>query len=222
MRILVTADLSEDISDSRCHWGYWWEQVSMRILVTVDFNKDIANRFPWRYWWQHVFNVEINDSRIQWWYYWQQVSTLILATTDHTEVISDNSLFCLMTPLEHIDFHIIGYWPSSMWSLWHISLEETCWCHIGYSFQYTARDLLYALSHRQDSMMVQHDGTVVDHWSEWKITQNTNAPTMQEDPNLYSSVLYCLSYAPSLAIFGITRNGRSEEDQLSAVEIYPA
>ena len=27
------------------------------------------------------------------------------------------SLFYLMTPLEHIDFHIIVYWMSSIWSL---------------------------------------------------------------------------------------------------------
>ena len=46
-----------------------------------------------------------------------------------------NSLFCLTTPLEHIDFDIIDYWMSSIWSLWNISLEETHWCHIGYSFR---------------------------------------------------------------------------------------
>ena len=27
------------------------------------------------------------------------------------------SLFYLMIPLEHVDFHIIGYWMSSLWSL---------------------------------------------------------------------------------------------------------
>ena len=29
------------------------------------------------------------------------------------------SLFYLTMLLEHIDFHIIGYWTSSTWSLWH-------------------------------------------------------------------------------------------------------
>ena len=29
------------------------------------------------------------------------------------------SLFYLTTPLEHINVHIIGYWTSSRWSLWH-------------------------------------------------------------------------------------------------------
>ena len=27
------------------------------------------------------------------------------------------SLFCLITPLEHIDFYIISYWTASIWSL---------------------------------------------------------------------------------------------------------
>ena len=60
------------------------------------------------------------------------------------------SLFCLTAPLEHIDFHSISYWTSSIWSLWHISLEEDCCLHICWSFQLAARDLLYALR-RQDS-----------------------------------------------------------------------
>ena len=38
--------------------------------------------------------------------------------------------FYLMMSLEHIDFHIIGYWTS----LCHISLEETRYRQIGYSF----------------------------------------------------------------------------------------
>ena len=44
------------------------------------------------------------------------------------------SLFFLLTLPEHIDFHIIGYWMSSIWSLWQISLEETRCRHIGYAF----------------------------------------------------------------------------------------
>ena len=46
------------------------------------------------------------------------------------------------------------------------------------------------------------DGPAVDNWLEWKIAQTANASTMQDrsamqkDPNLYSYVLYHLSYAP--------------------------
>ena len=45
------------------------------------------------------------------------------------------SLFYLITPLDHITFHIIGYCTSNMWSFWHISLEETYCQHTGYSFR---------------------------------------------------------------------------------------
>ena len=46
------------------------------------------------------------------------------------------------------------------------------------------------------------DGPVVDHWMERKISQTANASAMQdqsamqEDPNRYSRVLYCLTYIP--------------------------
>ena len=49
-------------------------------------------------------------------------------------VTTSESLFDWTMPLEHIDFHIISYWTSNIWLLWHISLEETCCLHIGYSF----------------------------------------------------------------------------------------
>ena len=32
-------------------------------------------------------------------------------------VIKKESLIYLTTPLEHIDFHVTGYWISSIWSL---------------------------------------------------------------------------------------------------------
>ena len=32
------------------------------------------------------------------------------------EVVKEG-LFCLTTPLEYIDFHIIDYWKSNLWSL---------------------------------------------------------------------------------------------------------
>ena len=45
------------------------------------------------------------------------------------------------------------------------------------------------------------DGSVMDHWLDQKIIQTANASAMQDrsamqDPNLYSRVLYCLSYVP--------------------------
>ena len=51
------------------------------------------------------------------------------------------------------------------------------------------------------------DGPGVDHWLKWKIVQAANASTMQdrctmqEDPNLYSKVLYCLSYVQPTPLY---------------------
>ena len=45
-----------------------------------------------------------------------------------------------------------------------------------------------------------YDGPVVDHWLKWRIAQTVNASVvqdrsaMQEDPSIYSRVLYRLSY----------------------------
>ena len=57
------------------------------------------------------------------------------------QIQKKESLFCLTTPLEHIDFYIIGYWTSSIWSLWHISLEETRCCHIGIFYMQTGQHI---------------------------------------------------------------------------------
>ena len=47
---------------------------------------------------------------------------------------------------------IYGYMASDIWlSTILIVRKETCCCHMGYSFWLTARVLLYAPSHRQDS-----------------------------------------------------------------------
>ena len=48
------------------------------------------------------------------------------------------SYFYLTTPLEHIDFHIIGYQMLSTWSVLHYTLDETHCHHI---------DILYIDSH---------------------------------------------------------------------------
>ena len=61
---------------------------------------------------------------------------------------------------------------------------------IGYSFRQAARDLLYPIG--KTARTTAFDGTVGDQWL--KIRQTANASTMQEDSNLYSRVLYHLSY----------------------------
>ena len=59
-------------------------------------------------------------------------------------------MFYLTTHSTHC---IYGYMASDIW-LWTIqrAREETCCCHMGYSFRLTARVLLYASSHRQDNI----------------------------------------------------------------------
>ena len=58
-------------------------------------------------------------------------------------------MFYLTTHSTHF---IYGYMVSDIWLRTILIVrKETCCCHIGYSFWLTARVLLYAPSHRQDS-----------------------------------------------------------------------
>ena len=51
----------------------------------------------------------------------------------------------------HSTHFIYGYMASHIWQRTiQIAREETCCCHMGYSFRLTARVLLYAPSDRQD------------------------------------------------------------------------
>ena len=49
--------------------------------------------------------------------------------------------------------------------------EETCCCHMGYSFRLVARVLLYAPIHRQDNTYHSHVAPVVELWLEREIAQ---------------------------------------------------
>ena len=58
-------------------------------------------------------------------------------------------MFYLTTDSTHF---IYGYMASDIWLRTILIVrKETCCCHIGYSYQLTARVLLYASSHRQDN-----------------------------------------------------------------------
>ena len=61
-------------------------------------------------------------------------------------LVKRESLIYLITPLEHIYFNIIGYGTSSIWSLWHISLEETC-CHYIVLFPISSKGSFKDLMH---------------------------------------------------------------------------
>ena len=63
--------------------------------------------------------------------------------------IREREMFYLTTHSTHF---IYGYMASDIWLRTILILrKETRCCHIGYSYRLTARVLLYAQSHRQDS-----------------------------------------------------------------------
>ena len=71
-------------------------------------------------------------------------------------------MFYLTTHSTHF---IYGYTASDIWLRTILIVrKETRYCHIGYSYQLTARVLLYAPSHRQDITYHGFVTPVVEHW----------------------------------------------------------
>ena len=114
-----------------------------------------------------------------------------------THWIKRDSLFYLRMPLKYMDSHIIGYWISSIWSLWHFFRRSLLLSH----------RLLFRISTKGSFMhfpkdMSAFDTPVVDHWLKRKIAKTANASAkqdrfpMQTHPNIYFWVLYWLSYVP--------------------------
>ena len=87
----------------------------------------------------------------------------------------------LTMPLKHIDFHVIGYWTSNIWSLGHIYLENPA---------VATQDIL---SDKQQGICYKHvptdktafNGQVVDHWLGQKIAQTANTTTVSKYINTY-------------------------------------
>ena len=98
-------------------------------------------------------------------------------------------MFYLMTHSTHF---INGYMASDIWLRTIVIVRKETRCHhIGYSFQLTARVLLYAPSNRQDSTYHSLCVTpVAEHWLEREIAQwvhyegltRTTHRTMSERP----------------------------------------
>ena len=81
-----------------------------------------------------------------------------------------------MTPLEHIDFHNIGYWTKPI-VVTKTTLSDK---QQGIFYMYFPTDMT--------AHTTAFDGPVVDHWLEWKIAQTANASALQarsDDSNLY-------------------------------------
>ena len=73
-----------------------------------------------------------------------------------------NEMFYFTMHTQHILFMVIWRWTYGH----KIVREETRCHHMGYSFQLTARVLLYAPSHRQDSTYHNLCYTSLEHWLE--------------------------------------------------------
>ena len=100
-------------------------------------------------------------------------------------------MFYLTTHSTHF---IYGYMASDIWlRTTQIVREETCCRHMGYSFQLTARVLLYAPSHRQDSTAFLTP--VVEHWLEREIAQWVHSMKDRSDnPSHHEQTLLPRSY----------------------------
>ena len=74
----------------------------------------------------------------------------------------EREMFYLTTHSTHF---IYGYIASDIWLRTILIVRKETRCrHIGYSYQLTARVLLYAPSHRQDSTYHGFVTPVVEHW----------------------------------------------------------
>ena len=97
----------------------------------------------------------------------------------------------------HSTHFIYGYMASDIWLRTILIVrKETCCHHIGYSYQLTARVLLYAPSHRQDNTYhglcyTAFVTPVVEHWLEREIAQWVHPmKDRSDDPSHHERTLY--------------------------------
>ena len=110
-------------------------------------------------------------------------------------------MFCLTTPLEHIDFYlIIGYWTSFIWSRWHTFLERNPLPpHRATLFDKQQGIFYMHFSIDRTVHTTAFDKPVVDHWLERKIAQTAAGSTEKDrsdDRPLQMQTRYRLSYIP--------------------------
>ena len=94
----------------------------------------------------------------------------------------EREMFYLTTHSTHF---IYGYMASDIWLRTILIVRKETRCsHIGYSYRLTARVLLYAPSHRQDT-------PVVEHWLEREIAQWVHPmKDRSDDPSHHERTLY--------------------------------
>ena len=96
----------------------------------------------------------------------------------------------------HSTHFIYGYMASDIWLRTILIVRKETRCrHIDYSFRLTARVLLYAPSHRQDSTYNGLCTPVVEHWLERKIDQWVlPMKDRSDDPSHHERTLLPRSY----------------------------
>ena len=101
----------------------------------------------------------------------------------------EREMFYLTTHSTHF---IYGYMASDVWLRTILIVREETRCrHIGYSYRLTARVLLYAPSHRQDSTYTAFVTPVVEHWLEQEIAQWVHPmKDRSDDPSHHERTLY--------------------------------
>ena len=101
-------------------------------------------------------------------------------------------MFYLTTHSTHF---IYGYMASDIWLRTILIVRKKTRCrHIGYSYRLTARVVLYAPSHRQDS-------TAVKHWLEREIAQWVHPmKDRSDDPSHHERTLLPRSYISLLEL----------------------
>ena len=105
----------------------------------------------------------------------------------------EREMFYLTTHSTHF---IYCYLASDIWlRTIPIVRKETRCRHIGYSFRLTAKVLLYAPSHRQDSTYHGLCYTIVEHWLEREIAQWVHSmKDRSDDPSHHERTLLPRSY----------------------------
>ena len=108
-------------------------------------------------------NVLFNDTLNT---FYLQLYGIRYMVKDHSDSEREREMFYLTTHSTHF---IYGYMASDIWLRTILILRKETRCrHIGYSYQLTARVLLYAPSHRHTTAFVT---PIVEHWLEREIAQ---------------------------------------------------
>ena len=112
-------------------------------------------------------------------------------------------MFYLTTHSTHF---IYGYMASDIWLRTILIVRKETRCrHIGYSFQFAARVLLYAQCHRQNITYYSFVTPVVEHWLERETAQWVHPmKDRSDDTSHHERTLLPRSYIslPSLQVHG--------------------